>query len=49
VEHTGDRRGASRVLEDKPEGKDPLGRPRHRWNDSIKMGCEIGLGVPAVD
>jgi hypothetical protein len=44
----GDRRGENRVLEDKPVGKNPLGRPRHRWDDSIKMGCE-GLGVPTAD
>jgi hypothetical protein len=30
----------------KPEGKRPLGRPRHRWIDNIKMGLlEIGLSV----
>jgi hypothetical protein len=30
----------------KPEGKRPLGRPRHRWIDNVKMGLlEIGLGV----
>jgi hypothetical protein len=30
----------------KPEGKRPLGRPRHRWVDNIKMDLrEIGLGV----
>jgi len=44
-----DRRGANRVLEDKTEEKNPLGRPRHRWDESIKMGCKVGLGVPAVD
>jgi len=27
----------SRVLVGKPEGKRPLGRPRHRWDDNIKM------------
>jgi hypothetical protein len=27
----------------KPEGKRPLGRPRHRWEDNIKLGtCESG-------
>jgi len=26
-----------RVLMEKPEGKRPLGRPRHRWEDNIKM------------
>jgi len=39
------RRGAYRVLVEKPEGKGLLGRPRHRWEDNIKMdhqevGCE---------
>jgi hypothetical protein len=29
----------------KPEGKRPLGRPRHRWEDGIRMNLrEIGLG-----
>ena len=31
------RRGVYRVLVGKPEGKRPLGRPRHRWEDNIKM------------
>ena len=30
-------RGVYRVLVGKPEGKRPLGRPRRRWNDNIKM------------
>ena len=29
-----------RVLVGKPEGKRPLGRPRHRWEDNIKMDVE---------
>jgi len=33
----GERRGMYRVLVGKPEGKIPLGRPRCRWNDNIKM------------
>jgi hypothetical protein len=32
----GERRGVSRVLTGKLEGNDPLGRPRHRWEDKIK-------------
>jgi hypothetical protein len=32
----GERIGAYRVLVDKSEGKKPLGRPRHRWEDNIK-------------
>jgi len=34
----GDRRGVFRVLVAKPEGKRPLGRPRPRWEDNIKIG-----------
>ena len=34
-----------RVLVGKPEGKRPLGRPRHRWEDNIKMDLqEVGCG-----
>jgi len=32
-----ERRGVYRVSVDKTEGKRPLGRPRHRWEDIIKM------------
>ena len=32
-----ERRGVYRVLVGKPEGKRPLGRCRHRWEDNIKM------------
>jgi hypothetical protein len=40
----GERRGAYRVLVGKPEGKRPLGRPRHRWEDIIKMDLkEVGM------
>jgi len=42
VSRKGERRGVYRVLEGKPEGKRPLGRPRRRW-DNIKMGLqEVG-------
>jgi hypothetical protein len=38
-------RNAYRILEGKPEGKRPLGRPRRRWEDNIKMGLkETGWG-----
>jgi hypothetical protein len=41
----GERRGMYRVLVGKPEGKSPLGRPRHRWGDNIKMDLqEVGCG-----
>ena len=33
-------RGVQKVLVGKPEGKRPLGRPRHRWEDNIKMGLQ---------
>jgi hypothetical protein len=33
----GERRGAYRALMGKPEGRRPLERPRHRWEDNIKM------------
>jgi len=35
-----------RVLVGKPRGKRPLGRPRSRWEDNIKMDLqEVGCGV----
>jgi len=46
VAHMEERRGIYRVLVGKPEGKRPLGRPRHRWEDNIKMDLqEVGCGV----
>jgi hypothetical protein len=42
----GEKRNMYRLLVGKPQGKRPLGRPRHRWIDNIKMDLlEIGLGV----
>jgi hypothetical protein len=41
-----EKRNACRILVGKPEGKRPLGRPRRRWVDNIKMDLRvIGLGV----
>jgi len=37
VAHIGEMRGVYRVVVGKPEEKRPLGRPRLRWNDNIKM------------
>jgi hypothetical protein len=43
VARMGEKRNAYRVLVGKPEGKRPLGRPRRRWVDNIKMNLrEIG-------
>jgi hypothetical protein len=40
-----ERRGAYRVLVGKPEGRRPLGRPRRRWEDTIKTDLrEVGCG-----
>jgi len=36
----GERRGVYRILVGKPEGKRPLGRPRRRWEDNIKMDLQ---------
>ena len=43
-------RNACRVLVGKPEGKRPLGTPRHRWEDNIEMdlkevGCALGVWI----
>jgi hypothetical protein len=42
----GEKRNAYRILVGKPEGKKPLGRPRRRWVNNIKIDLrEIGWGV----
>jgi hypothetical protein len=46
VARMGEGRSVYRVLVGKPEGKRPLGRPRRRWEDGIKMDLEeFGWGV----
>jgi hypothetical protein len=41
----GEKRGAYRILIGIPEGRRPLGRPRRRWEDNIKMVLqEVGWG-----
>jgi len=41
----GEERGVYRVLVGIPEGKRPLGRPRRRWVDNIRMDLqEVGYG-----
>ena len=43
--HTGERIGVYRFLVRKPRGKRPLGRPRHRLEDNIKMDLQqVGCG-----
>jgi len=42
----GERRGAYNILVGKPERKGPLGRPRYRWENNIKMDPqEVGWGA----
>jgi hypothetical protein len=48
VARMGEGRDAYRTLVGRPEGKRPLGRPRRRWEDNIKMDLqELGWGVEA--
>ena len=45
VARTGEERGVYRVLLGKPEVRRPLGRPRRRWEDNIRMDIqEVGCG-----
>jgi len=55
VARIGEERWVNRVFLGKPEGKRPMGRPRRRWVDNIKMdlqevGCGLwtGLGWPWI-
>jgi hypothetical protein len=47
----GEKRNAYRILVGKPEGKRPLGRPRRRWVDNIKMDLReiVWDGVDSMD
>jgi hypothetical protein len=52
VARMGEGRVVFRVLVGKPEGKRPLGRPRRRWEDNIRMdlqvvgcGCDDWIGL----
>jgi hypothetical protein len=47
----GEKRNACRILVGKPEGRRPVGRPRRRWVDNIKMDLrEIGWdGMDLID
>ena len=42
IARKGEKSGVYRVLVGKPEGKKPLGRPRRRWEDNIKMDLQEG-------
>jgi hypothetical protein len=45
VARMGEGRGVYRILVGRPEGRRPLGSPRHRWEDNIKMDLqEVGWG-----
>jgi hypothetical protein len=48
VARMGETRNAYRILVGKPEGKRPLGRPRRRWVDNIKMDL-IEIAWDGVD
>jgi hypothetical protein len=49
VARKGERRGAYRVLVGEPEGKRPLGRPRQRWEDNIKVDVQEVVWVLGLD
>ena len=48
AERKGESRGVYRVLVWKSEGKKPLGRPRRRWEDNIKMDLQ-DVGCVGMD
>jgi hypothetical protein len=45
----GEKRNAYRILVGKPEGKRPLGRPRLRWEDNIRMDLRDRMGWYELD
>jgi hypothetical protein len=46
----GEKRGAYRILVGRPEGRRPLGRPRRRWEDNIRMDVqEVGWGMDWIE
>jgi len=46
VARMGESKGVYRVLVEKPEGKRPIGRPCHRWEDNIKVVLQdVGCGA----
>jgi hypothetical protein len=50
VARMGEKRGAYRILVGRPEGRRPFGRPRHRWEDNIKMDIqEVGWNMDWIE
>jgi hypothetical protein len=50
VARMGEKRCAYRILVGRPEGRRPLGRPRRRWEDNIKMALQgVGWGMDWID
>jgi hypothetical protein len=50
VARMGEKRNAYRLLVGRPEGRRPLGRPRRRWLDNIRMDIvEVGWGEHGLD
>jgi hypothetical protein len=49
VARMGEKRGAYRILVGRPEGRRPLGRPRRRREDNIKMDLEVGWGMDWIE
>jgi hypothetical protein len=49
VARMGEKRGAYRILIGRPEGRRPLGRPRHRWEDNIKTDVQDAGRGPGLD
>jgi hypothetical protein len=49
VVHMGEKRKAYGILMGKPEGKRPQGRPRHWWEDNIKMDLRGRMGWYGLD
>jgi hypothetical protein len=50
VARMGENRGAYKILVGRPEGRRPLGRPRHRWEDNIEKDLqEVGWGMDWIE
>jgi hypothetical protein len=50
VARMGERSGTCKILVGRPEGRRPLGRPKRRWEDNIKMDLqEVGWGMDWIE